>query len=147
MKIEAECKIPASQAECFKAFADLESLAAKVDAIQKIELLTTGEIGVGSKFKETRVMFGKESSEIMEITLFEPHTHIREEAHSGGSHYTSDWRFTESDGQTSVTITFNIQPETLVAKLLSPVFFLMAGSLKKAFVADMADIKRAICGS
>ena len=145
MKIQAECIIPASKAKCFEAFSDLNSLADKVTAITEIELLTHGEIGVGTKFKETRVMFGKESSEVMEITLFDRDSHIREEAHSCGMHYISDWKFTESEGQTSVSISFNIQAQTILAKLMKPMFLFMSGSLKKAFITDMEDMKKAIC--
>jgi hypothetical protein len=145
MKIQAECVIPASKEKCFEAFSDLNGLADKVTAITGIEVLTPGEIGVGTKFKETRVMFGKESSEVMEITLFERGSHIREEAYSSGMHYISDWKFTESNGQTTFSITFNTQAETFLAKLASPMFVVMSGSLKKAFVADMDDIKKVIC--
>lgn len=147
MQIQAESIIPASKSKCFEAFSDLATLSEKVKAITKIEILTSGNIGVGTKFKETRVMFGKESSEVMEITMFEPDSHIREEAHSGGMHYISDWRFEEKDGRTLVSITFNTKAETTIAKIMSPLFFFMAGSLKKAFVTDLADMKTAICKS
>jgi len=145
MKIEAVCIIPAPKAKCFEAFSDLNGLADLVSAITEIKILTPGEIGVGTKFRETRVMFGKESSEVMEITLFERGSHIREEAFSGGMHYISDWRFTESDGQTSVSITFCIQAQTFLAKLMKPMFLFMSGSFKKAFVTDMEEMKKAIC--
>ncbi len=145
MKIQAECKIPASKSKCFEAFSDLNNLSDKVTAITQIELLTPGEIGVGTKFKETRVMFGKESSEVMDITLFEPDSHIREEAHSSDIHYISDWKFTESDGQTTVSITFNVQAQTIIGKLMSLMFLFISGSLKKAFERDMEDMKKAIC--
>lgn len=73
MKIQASCEIAAPRAEVFEAFADLTNLANTVKAITQVELLTEGPIGVGTRFKETRVMFGKEASEIMEITQFKPH--------------------------------------------------------------------------
>jgi hypothetical protein len=145
MKIQVECNIPASKSKCFEAFSDLNNLADKVTAITKIELLAPGEIGVGTKFKETRVMFGKESSEVMEITLFEPNSHIREEAFAGGVHYISDWKFTESNEITTVSITFNIQYQTILARLMSVVFFFISGTMKKAFVTDMEEMKKAIC--
>lgn len=147
MIIKAQCSFPVSKEVCFEAFSDLNNLADKVAAITKIEVLTSGEIGVGTKFKETRVMFGKESSETMEITLFEPHSHFREEAFSNGMHYTTDWKFTDSNEETVVSIAFHIKPQTLIARMISPMFRLMSGSLKKAFVADLADMKKAISGT
>ncbi len=145
MQIYAECKIPASINTCFEAFSDLNKLPEKVTAITQIELLTSGAIGVGTKFKETRIMFGNESSEVMEITIFEPNSHIREEAYSNGFHYISDWRFVESEGKTKVSITFNISYQTILSKLLSPLFFIFSGTFKKAFMTDMEEMKTAIC--
>ncbi|MAZ49412.1 MAG: hypothetical protein CME65_12705 [Halobacteriovoraceae bacterium] len=145
MQIQAECKIPASKTKCFEAFSDLNNLADKVTAITEIELLTQGPIGVGTKFKETRIMFGKASSEVMEITLFEPGAHIREEAYSGGMHYVSDWKFTEVEGETLVSITFSIKPQTFLAKLYGPLFLFMSASMKKAFITDMSEMRKAIC--
>ena len=144
MLIQAECLIPAPKSKCFTAFSDLNRLSEFVTAITKIEILTPGEIGVGTKFKESRVMFGKESSEIMEITLFDIDSHIREEAHASGVHYISDWTFSESNGQTKVHITFNIKAKTLLAKLMMPMFYCLASSLRKAFITDMEDMKKAI---
>jgi len=142
MRIEAKCQIASPKSDVFNTFSNLNDLADSVQAITKIELLTTGEIGVGTKFKESRVMFGKESDEVMEITHFSPHSHFREEAHSNGVHYISDWNFEESDNQTTVTVTFRAQAQILVAKLMGLLLFLMASSMKKAFVTDMNDLKR-----
>ena len=142
MKIQAQCQISAPKDEVFKAFSDLNNLEKNVQAITKVEILSSGEeIGVGTKFKETRVMFGKEASEVMEITQFSPSNHIREEAESSGMHYISDWSFSEENGQTRVTINFSGQAKSFLAKIISPLFFFMAGSMKKAFESDMNDLK------
>lgn len=146
MKIQVECRIPAPKSICFKAFTDLNALADKVTAITKIEILTSGKIGVGTKFKESRVMFGKESSEVMEITTFENDSHFREEAYSGGVRYISDWNFSELNGETLVTITFKIKYETFLSKMMSPIFFFLSGSFRKAFDTDLEEMKISICG-
>jgi carbon monoxide dehydrogenase subunit G len=144
MKILASCKVNAPKAKCFEVFSDLENLSKWVTAIQNIELLTDNKIGKGTRFKETRIMFGKESSEVMEITLFEPADHFREEASSDGLHYISDWRFLEVDEHTVVTVTFTIEARTIMAKLMRIGFLLIRSSLKKAFLTDMEEMKKAI---
>ena len=78
-------------------------------------MLSDGEIGVGTRFKETRVMFGKESSEIMEITRFAPHDFFTEEARSSGMHYVSNWSFVENEGCTRVSIDFTGTATTSIA--------------------------------
>jgi uncharacterized membrane protein len=141
MKIQASCEIAAPIEDCFKVFSDLENLAEHVSAINQVELLTPGPIGVGTRFKETRTMFGKEASEVMEVTQFSPSEHLREEARSGGMHYVSDWHFSEREGKTRVEITFTGKPTSILARVLSPLFSLMAGSMKKAFLTDMGELK------
>lgn len=142
MKIQVSCQIAAPKTKVFETFSDLENLANNVKAITNIELLSTGKIGVGSKFKETRIMFGKESSEVMEITQFEPPVHFREEAKSNGMHYISDWSFSEGEGFTTVAIDFSGKATTISGKITGLFFSFFAGSMKKAFLADMEDLKR-----
>jgi len=149
MKVEASCQINAPQEKVFQVFTDLESLPTNVTAITKIEILTPGEkgcneIGKGTKFKETRVMFGKEADETMEITEFTPPSYLREEAWSGGMHYISEWSFKEIDGTTTVTINFSGKANSILGKIFSPLFFFMAGSMKKAFLTDMNELKAVI---
>ena len=142
MKIHAECEIRAPKEKVFRVFSDLENLSKNVQAITHVEVLTPGEFGVGTRFKETRVMFGKETSEVMEVRAYSPPDSFEEEARSGGLHYVSLWRFAEKDGVTTVSIDFSGTAETFTAKILSILFSFMAGSMKKAFLADMDDLKK-----
>jgi hypothetical protein len=142
MRVKAHCTINAKQVDVFNAFADLKSLSNNVKAIQSIEILTPGEVGQGTKFKETRIMFGKESSETMEITQFSPPNYFKEEAHSNGIHYATEWRFLDQGNQTTVSIDFSGTPHTLTAKLFNMVFSLFTSGMKKAFLADMDDLKQ-----
>lgn len=142
MKVKANCTINATKVELFNAFSDLKNLANNVRAIKGIELLTPGDVGIGSKFKETRVMFGKESSETMEITQFSPPDYFKEEAQSNGMHYVTEWRFIDEGNKTTVSIDFSGTATTITAKLLNVLFSFMTGGMKKAFLADMDDLKK-----
>lgn len=144
MKIHASCEIHAPISNVFDIFTNLSDLKNHVSAIQDVEILTPGPIGVGTKFKETRVMFGKEADETMEITGFAPPHTLKEEARSAGMHYVSVWTFSEKAGITTVSIDFAGIPQTLSARLLGFIFSFMAGSMKKAFLADMNDLKKVL---
>ncbi len=144
MKVKANCIINATKVEVFNAFSDLKNLANNVRAIKSIELLTPGDVGIGSKFKETRIMLGKESSEIMEITQFSPPDYFKEEAKSNGMHYITEWRFIDEGNKTTVSINFSGTATTLSAKFLIVLFSLMKSSMKKAFLADMDDLKKVL---
>ena len=142
MKVKANCTINATKDEVFNAFSDLKNLANNVRAIKRIELLTPGDVGIGSKFKETRVMFGKESSETMEITQFSPPDYFKEEAQSNGMHYVTEWRFISEGNKTTVSIDFSGKSTTSTARLLNILFSFMTSGMKKAFLADMDDLKK-----
>lgn len=141
MKIQASCVINAPKSEVFNTFSDVSHLSELVTAITDIEVLTPGVVGVGCQFKETRVMFGKESSEVMEVTEFNAPHSFKEEAQSHGMHYSTEWTFTGDEDQTQVSIEFTGNPQTLMAKFFNLIFSFMASSMKKAFIADMNDLK------
>lgn len=86
-------------------------------------------------------MFGKESSEVMEITEYIPSEKLVEEANSNGMHYITEWNFSEEKGNTTVSVNFTGKAKTIPAKLLNLLFLFMAGSMKKAFLTDMEELK------
>ena len=55
----------------FRVYSDFANAAARIDGIENIEILTDDPIGKGTRFRETRIMFGREYTEEMEITEFE----------------------------------------------------------------------------
>lgn len=63
-----------------KAVFDLVSNPAEgskfVDNIKESKKLTSGPIGVGTRFRETRIMNGKEASTDLLVSAYEPHTHV-----------------------------------------------------------------------
>ena len=55
----------------FDAFTDLRSAPDRIEAITALEVLGDGPVGVGTRFRETRVVFKREATEEMEITAFD----------------------------------------------------------------------------
>lgn len=138
--------IDAPPQRVFDVFADLAQAPSRISAIKKIEILTPGPVGVGTRFRETRVMFGKEASETMDITGFDPPRSYRTEARSCGTHYVSTMTFEPEGPATRVTMHFTGRPLTLTAKLLSFMLFFMMGACAKAITKDLEDLKRHIEG-
>jgi hypothetical protein len=99
------------------------------------------QIAVGTRFRETRVMFGRESTEEMEITEFEPGRKYTVEANSCGAHFQSIFNFSPDGNSTNIDVEINSRPLTFFAKLMSPLGFLMAGSMKKMIRADIDQLK------
>ena len=140
--VEVTKFIKADVDQVFQVFSDLENCAERIEAIIKLEVLTDGPVGLGTRWTETRVMFGKESSETMEITQWKPSESYLAEAESHGSHYYSEYRFeTEGEG-TKVTMTFWATPLNLFARIMG---FLMGGMMRKTLIKcmdqDMDELK------
>ena len=126
----------------FELASDLGRVPDHVQSIEKLELLTPGPIGAGTRFRETRKMFGKESTEELEITAFEPNQGYTIECDSCGAHYRAEYKFVGDISGTHLQLTLDTRAISLFAKLMSPLSFLMVGSMKKMVEADLDDIKK-----
>ena len=49
-------RVEAPVEKTFAVYSDVTNAAGRIKGIRKIELLTPGPVGVGTKFRETRVM-------------------------------------------------------------------------------------------
>ncbi len=133
---------------CFAVFSDLETLDTRISAISKVEILTQGPMALGTRWRETRTMFGREATEEMTISEFDPPRAYAATAASHGAEYYSRFDFAAEGDGTRVTMTFRSKPVSLVAKVMG--WFLagaMAKTIVKSVTADMEDLKRAIEGT
>jgi uncharacterized protein YndB with AHSA1/START domain len=144
--IRIETVIAAPPAHVFGLFTDLAGAPGRIRAIRKLELLTPGPVGKGTRFRETRAMFGKESSETMEILSFEPGRSYSVGAQSCGTRYLTSFDFEPAASGTRVRMSFQGTPVSFAARLLAPLFGFMAGSVRKAIEGDMTDMKAACEG-
>ncbi len=144
--VQTGISINAPREQVFELFTDLRSLGDRVSAIIKSEVLTDGPIGNGTRFRETRKMFGKESTEEMWISEFNPGVSYCVEAESCGSHYLSTYLFSDENGGTHVDMSFDATPKTFMAKVISPLMGLMLKSCAKMFDKDLAELKAAAEG-
>ena len=140
--------VEASPEEVFRVFSDFRHAADLVSGITKIEILTDGPIGTGTRFLETRLMFNKEATEEMEITAMEPNKSYTLGCDSCGCTYSSTFRFTPNGNGTNVEFHMDARPISLFAKIMSPVTALMFGPMmRKCMTKDMAELKAAVEGS
>ncbi len=134
--------IRAPVSRVFHMASDLANAPDWSSQIRRIEMLTNGPPGVGTRFRETRVMFGKEATEEMEITGFQRDREYTLECDSCGCHYTTVLSFREEAGGTRVTMKFGAVAQTLFARVMG---FLMApmmkGMLARCLKQDLADLK------
>ncbi len=149
MKLVLEETIQAPPADVFQVFTDLEYASDRISSIQSVEVLSSGPVGKGTRFRATRLMFGRPATEEMEFTSFDPPRSYAIEGESAGVRFHTLYEFTSSQGggkrgKTHVTMTMTSRPMTTVAKIVGPLMgLMMTRSMKKAMAQDHAELKAA----
>jgi len=62
MQFTLDKHIAAPPMRVFAAASDFRNAPQRIHGIKKVEMLSTGPVGVGTRFKETRVLFKKEAT-------------------------------------------------------------------------------------
>ena len=142
MQATATKRINAPLEIVWEVMSDLENAADRIDAIVKLEILTEGPVGQGTRFKETRIMFKKEATETMEITSWNPPNSYTTEADGCGCHYTSVITCEKDGDGTLVTMTFQAVAMSTFGKIMSALTgWMMKAACAKCFNKDLENLK------
>lgn len=141
---EYSTHIDAPLERVFAVAADIPHAADRISGITKVEMETDGAVGVGTRFRETRVMFGKEHTETLEVTAFDPPRSYSVGCDSCGVVWDSTFTFTADGGGTRVELVMTSKPSTFAAKVIGAITApMMRKSMEKCINSDLADLKRA----
>ncbi len=133
--------IEAPREVVFDAAMDLRAAAENIRGIEKLEVLTEGPIGLGTRFRETRIMFKKEATEVMKITVFERPSRYAHEAESHGCKYLTSYDLVQEGAGTKLVMVFSAEPQTLFAKVMGVVFSFMLTACMREVEKDLDDLK------
>lgn len=133
--------INAQPALVFQLASDVTHAAQYVEGIEKVDLLTDGPIGVGTRFAETRVLLGKESTEELEFTQFDPPHGYVVECESCGMHYRSAFHFVADIAGTHVRVEIEARPRSWLAKMLYPLTRFLLRPMLACIERDLDDLK------
>lgn len=146
MSLECSETIRASPESVWHAITDIDNCAGHMSQIQSVKVLErpSGATMVGLKWKETRVMFGKEAEETMTVSASEEGKWYETTAVGCGTEYKARMEVADKgNGESLLTFSFKGRPLTwwsaILAKLMG---FLMEGQMKTLIATDLADIKR-----
>ncbi|HEX5797375.1 MAG TPA: SRPBCC family protein [Candidatus Saccharimonadales bacterium] len=142
MKIVVDIDIKAPVENVYKIFSDIKNAEKNIKNIQKIEILKSTKDFVGTRWKETRTEFGKSDTIEMWVSDAKSNKFYEVESEAHGTKYLSRYDFESTKQSTKVTLTFEGQPQTLGAKLMSVMMVFFAGATKKLFLKDMLDLKK-----
>ena len=146
--LELTRDIAAAPDRVWAAITDLEGSVDIISGIDKVERLSDDNaFGVGTRWRETRTMFGKEATEAMEVTALEPQRSYTVVADSHDVHYVSTWSVEPHGDGTRLAMTFDAEPHGAFAKFLAAtVGRLMKAPTRKALQKDLDEIAAAAEG-
>src|SRR5687767_10711193 len=98
--------VRASPEAVFAAAADLRGSPSRIPAILRSEVLTEGPVRTGTRFRETRRMFGREATVEMEVQAFDPPRSYAIGCDSCGARYRTQMRFRPAQGGTEIEMEF-----------------------------------------
>lgn len=143
MRVTVETWIAAPPQRVFAVTADIPRWPEVISAIARVDLMTPGPVAAGTRFKETRTMFGREAVEEMTVAELRPPERLVLTAENHGARYRAVHSFAPEGAGTILRLDFEGVPMTVAARLLAPIGWMMKGHVVKQLEADLADLKRA----
>ena len=143
MKISCSTQVNAPKEKVWDIITNIEKAADHISGIKSVEVLEKPEAGViGLKWREVRVMFGKEAEETIWITEAVENAYYQTRAESHGAIYISKMAVDEQNGVSTLTMSFDGQAQTAGAKIMSALMgWMFKKGTIKAIEQDLADIK------
>ena len=125
----------------FNTVADINQFSKALPHIVKVEFLSDVHTGVGARFRETRLMSGKEHTTELEVKEYVENDRIRLAADSHGTIWDTLFTVEPENGRTLMTMTMDAKAYTLTAKMMN---LMIGGMVKQAVEKDM-DAVKAFC--
>ena len=145
MKVERD--VTASPERVWSIISDLDRSAEVISAITALERTDGGSgFGVGTAWRETRVMFGREATESMAVTEVDDGRSYTVESVSRGVRYRSVMRVEPKGEGSRLSWEFGAEAGSISARFMSLIGKLLEGSTRKALMADLDDIAAAAEG-
>lgn len=132
--------IARSPGEVFDFLINGENASKIIDSVVSMDKLTEGPVGVGTRYRETRLMKGKEQQTELEIAAFEPGRKYAMKNVTEGITTTYHYHFHPDSGGTRVELICEIEGNGL-KKLILPV---VASILKKEDGDHLERLKEAV---
>ena len=122
----------------FQTVAKIDNFSKAVPHIVSVEILSDVKSGVGTRFRETRLMKGKKAMTELEVTEYVENDHVRMVADASGTIWDTVFTVKPANGQTDLTMIMDAKAYKLWSKVLNP---LLKGMIQKAIEKDMDAVK------
>jgi carbon monoxide dehydrogenase subunit G len=144
--IEVSRRVNAPATVVWRIITDLEGSVDTISGIEKIEMLSgDASFGVGTKWRETRTMFGRKATEEMTVTDVTEGEFYVVVARPQGANYRTVMSILPT-GETACTVSmeFGANPKGKVTRFMGATMGkVFEGATRKALAADLDDIAAA----
>ncbi len=137
-KIVVTEQIESSPPAVFDAVANLENLPTAIPMIQRIEFLGDQKSGVGTRFRETRLMGKSEHITELEVTELVENEHVRMVSDTHGTVWDSVFTVKPDGESTTLEIAMDARGHRMFARAMN---FLLQGLFKKGLQSHIAAVK------
>lgn len=122
----------------FSTVAEIDNYSKAIPHIVNVEFLSDVKKGVGSRFRETRLMMGREASTVLEVTEYVENERVRLVSDEGGTIWDSVFTVKPVDGGTELSLVMYANPYTFKSKFLVPIMQLV---VRTGLIKDMDAVK------
>lgn len=130
--------INASLEHVFETVGNPQVFSQAVPQIQSIEFVSDQKRGVGTRFKETRVMNARQSTCLLEVTEYVENDRVRIVTDTHGCVWDSLFTVLPNAGEIDLTLSMEARPYKFISRVM--MLFIKNG-LQKALEADMHAVK------
>ena len=135
--------ISAPPEKVWSVITDIAGAPGTLSGVEAVQLLTDGPYGEGTRWKETRRMFGRSETVEMWVDRAEAPRSTTVKALQGGTDYSTRFNLAPRDGGTDLTVTFGarmLNPNLATRVLVATLGKLGLAATRKAFAKDLAEI-------
>lgn len=122
----------------FQMISDIVRFSEAIPHITNIEFLSEVQSGVGTRFRETRLMGGKEATTELEITEFKENELVRFVSDTNGTIWDTMMSVQELSGATQLNMKMDAKAYRFMSKVMN---VMIKGMVQKALEADMDSLK------
>jgi hypothetical protein len=122
----------------FSTVSDISQYSRAVRDIVRFEFLSEVRSGVGTRFRETRLMKGKEHHTELDVTEYASNDRVRMVAANHGIVWDTLFTVAAVNGETRLTTTMDARTRRIPARIM---IALMKGNLQRAIGKDMDAVK------
>ena len=123
----------------FRTVSEIDNYSKAIPHIVDVEFLSDVRSGVGSRFRETRLMMSREASTVLEVTEYVENERVRLVSDEGGTVWDSVFTVRPVDGQTELTLMMDAAPYTFKSRIFVPITKFV---IRMGLVKDMDAVKK-----